>query len=159
MGTPPPPLTESPLSFYGLSKRAKNDVLVLNKVKHGQKRAKKYEKKKQKIEFLDLKYLFFSKIFPNRIQGYPAPPPLHKKSFCPKTLSEIGGYPRPLAEKSAKFWRVPSNKKSFFWLYMRYKAEKNDFYWGHCSLISRPDFFENDKETIIHILALCVACH
>ena len=57
----------------------------------------KMHKKKQKIEFLDLKYLLYSRIFLSRIGGTPLPP----KSFCPKTLSGIGGYPDPppLTEK------------------------------------------------------------
>ena len=43
-------------------------------------------------EFLDLKYLLFS-----RMGGYTSPS-LNGKSFCPKTLSGIGGY----RKKSAK---------------------------------------------------------
>ena len=40
VGTPSPPLTETPLSFSGISfpKRTKNDVFGLNKVKNGPKR-------------------------------------------------------------------------------------------------------------------------
>ena len=59
-----------------------------------QKGLKMYEKS-QKMEFLDLKYLLFSRIFQSR---YP-PPPLNGKSSCPKTLSGNGGYPHPLTEK------------------------------------------------------------
>ena len=44
--------------------------------------------KRQKIEFSDLKYLLFSRIFLNGIGWYP-PPPLRGKSFCPKKLSEL----------------------------------------------------------------------
>ena len=50
------------------------------------------------MEFLDLKYLFFSGIFLSGIWGY-APPPLNGKSFCPNTLSVIGGFRPPLTEK------------------------------------------------------------
>ena len=46
--------------------------------------------KRQKIEFSDLKYLLFSRIFLNGIGGYP-PPPLNGQSSCPKTLSGNGG--------------------------------------------------------------------
>ena len=50
------------------------------------------------MEFLDLKYLLFSGIFLSGIGGYP-PPPLNRKSSCPKTLSGKRGYPPPLTEK------------------------------------------------------------
>ena len=60
----------------------------------------KMHKKRQKIEFLDLKNLLFSGIFLSGIGGYP-PPPLNGKSSCPKTLSGKGGYP-PLNGKSPK---------------------------------------------------------
>ena len=52
-------------------------------------------KKAKKMEFSDLKYLFFSGIFLSKIGGYP-PPPLNGKSSCPKILSGKGGYPPPL---------------------------------------------------------------
>ena len=58
-----------------------------------QKGLKMYENR-QKMEFSDLKYLLFSRIFPSGIGGYP-PPPLNRKSSCPKTLSGKGGYPQP----------------------------------------------------------------
>ena len=38
-----------------------------------QKGLKMYEKKKQKMEVLDLKYLLFSRIFLSGIGGYPPP--------------------------------------------------------------------------------------
>ena len=50
-----------------------------------QKGLKRHEKR-QKIEFLDIKYLLFSGIFLSRMGGYP-PPPVNGKSSCPKTLS------------------------------------------------------------------------
>ena len=57
----------------------------------------KMHKKRQKIEFLDLKKLLFSVIFLSGFGGYS--PPLNGKSFCPKKLSGKGGYPPPLTEK------------------------------------------------------------
>ena len=50
-----------------------------------------YEKS-QEMEFSDLTYLLFSRIFLSGIGGYP-PPPLNGKSSCPKTLSGRGGTP------------------------------------------------------------------
>jgi len=50
------------------------------------------------MEFLDLKYLLLSKIFPSGVEGYP-PPPLNGKSSCPKTLSGNGGTSDPLNGK------------------------------------------------------------
>ena len=64
-----------------------------------QKGLKMY-KKRQKIEFLDLKKLLFSGIFLGGIGEYPPPPPLNGQSSCPKTLSGKGGYnPPPLTDK------------------------------------------------------------
>ena len=63
-----------------------------------QKGLKMYEKNQQ-MEFSDLKYLLFSGIFLSGIGGYP-PPPLNRKSSCPKTLNGKGGYP-PLTEKNS----------------------------------------------------------
>ena len=70
-GGTPPPLTESPLSFSGdfFPKRAKNDeghIMV--------QKGLKMHKKRQKIEFLDLKRRFFS-------------------------LAEKGGTPPPLTDE------------------------------------------------------------
>ena len=48
-------------------------------------------------KFLDLKYLFFSRIFLSGIWGYP-PLPLTKNRSAQKPLEEIGGTP-PLTEK------------------------------------------------------------
>ena len=56
-----------------------------------QKGLKMYEKR-QKIDFLDLKYLFLAEFSLAELGGTPSPP-LNGKSFCPKTLSGIGGYP------------------------------------------------------------------
>ena len=57
----------------------------------------KIHEKRQKIEFFDLKNLFFSEIFLSGVGGYP-PPPLNGKSSCLKTLS--GKAPPPaLTEK------------------------------------------------------------
>ena len=54
------------------------------------------------MEFWDLKYLLFSGSFLSGIGGY-SPPPLNRKSFCPKTLSGKGGTLPPLkGKKSAK---------------------------------------------------------
>ena len=61
-------------------------------------------KKRQKLEFSDLKYLIFGRIFLSGIVGYPAPP-LNGKSSCPKTLSGKGGgdtLPPLNGKKSAK---------------------------------------------------------
>ena len=65
-----------------------------------QKWIKIYEKR-QKLEFSDLKYLFFSGIFLSGIGGYP-PPPLNGKSSSPKTLSRNGGYPPHLNGKNLR---------------------------------------------------------
>ena len=54
-----------------------------------QKGLNMYEKR-QKVEFLDLKYLFFSGFLLSGIGGVP-PSPLNGKSSCPKTLSRKGG--------------------------------------------------------------------
>ena len=70
--TPPPPLTESPLSFSGKIPLTKNIVFVLNKVKNGPKRAKNVWKK------LNLKYLLC-----NGIGGYP---PLNGKILLSSIL-------------------------------------------------------------------------
>ena len=48
----------------------------------------------QKIEFLDLKYLFFSRIFLSGIWGYP-PLPLTENHSAQKPLEEIGGTSPP----------------------------------------------------------------
>ena len=48
----------------------------------------KMHKKRQKIEFSDLKNLIFS-----GIGGYP--PPLNGQSLCSKSLAEKGGTPPP----------------------------------------------------------------
>ena len=62
-------------------KRTKNDVFVLNKVKMDQKghitdqKGLKMYEKRQKMEFSDLKYLLFSRIFLSGIGGY-TPSPL-----------------------------------------------------------------------------------
>ena len=61
-------------------------------------KGQKMNEKRQKMEFLDQKYLLFSRIFLSGIGGYP-PPPLNGKSLCPKKLSGMGGYPPPLTEK------------------------------------------------------------
>ena len=57
----------------------------------------KMHEKRQKIEFLNLKYLLFSGIFLSGIGGYT--PPLNGKSLCSKKLSGKGGTPPPLTEK------------------------------------------------------------
>ena len=54
----------------------------------------KMHEKMQKIEFLDLKKLFFSKIFLSGIGGYPLPP-LTENHPAPKPLAEMGGTPPP----------------------------------------------------------------
>ena len=51
-------------------------------------------KKRQKIEFSDLKYLLFSRIFLSGIGGAP-PPPLTEKHPAQKPLAERG-VPPPL---------------------------------------------------------------
>ena len=56
-----------------------------------QKGLKMYEKR-QKMEFLDLKYLLFSGIFLSRNGGYP-PPPLTENHPAQKPLAETGGTP------------------------------------------------------------------
>ena len=55
----------------------------------------KMHKKRQKLEFLDLKRRFFSFA---ELGG--APPPLNGKSLGPKTLNGKGGYPPPLNGKN-----------------------------------------------------------
>ena len=62
-----------------------------------QKGLKRYEKK-QKIEFLDLKYLLFSGIFLSGIGGYPTPP-LAEIHPAQNPLAERGLPPPPLTEK------------------------------------------------------------
>ena len=52
-----------------------------------------YEKR-QKMGFLDLKYLLFSGIFLNGIGGYP-PPPLTESYFAQKKRGGKGGVPPP----------------------------------------------------------------
>ena len=60
----------------------------------------KMHEKRQKIEFLDLKNLLFSKIFLSEIGGYP---PLTDNHCAQKSLAERGGYPPPpYRAKSAK---------------------------------------------------------
>ena len=77
---------------------------ALNKVRNGPKgyimdqKGLKMHEKRQKIEFLDLKNLLFSRIFLSGIGGY-SPPPLNGQSSCPKTLSGQGGTPPPLTVK------------------------------------------------------------
>ena len=58
----------------------------------------KIAQKRQKIEFLDLKYLLFSGIFLSGMGGYP-PPPLTENHPAQKPLAEMGGTPPPLNEK------------------------------------------------------------
>ena len=107
-GTPSPPLTESPLSFSGnfFPKRTKNDVFGLNKVKMDQKghiidqKGLKMYEKRQKMEFSDLKYLLFSRIFLSGIGG--TPPPLTENHPAQKPLAEMGGTPPLNGKKSAK---------------------------------------------------------
>ena len=67
----------------------------------------KMHKKRQKIEFLDLKYLLFSGIFLSGIGGYP-PPPLTENHPAQKPLAEMGGTP-PLNGKNPliSFGQVP----------------------------------------------------
>ena len=56
-------------------------------------------KKRQKIEFSNLKYLLFSGILLSRIGGYPLPP-LTGNHPAQKPLAEMGGTPTPpLTEK------------------------------------------------------------
>ena len=52
-----------------------------------------YEKR-QKMEFLDLKYLLFSGIFLSGIGGTPLPP-LTENYPAQKPLAEMGGTPSP----------------------------------------------------------------
>ena len=70
-------------------------------------KGQKMYRKGQKMEFSDLKYLFFC-----GIGGYP-PPPLNGKSSCSKTHSGNGGYhlPPPLTEniRSVVFDRFPKS--------------------------------------------------
>ena len=58
-----------------------------------QKELQMYEKS-QKMEFLDLNYLLFSRIFLSGIGGYPLPP-LTENHTAQKPLAERGGYPHP----------------------------------------------------------------
>ena len=55
-------------------------------------------KKRQKMEFLDLKSLLFCGIFLSGIGGYPLPP-LTENHSAQKPLVELG-VPPPLTEKS-----------------------------------------------------------
>ena len=57
-----------------------------------------YEKR-QKIEFLDIKYLLFSGIFLSGIGGY-SPPPLTENHSAPKPLAELGGTSPPINGKN-----------------------------------------------------------
>ena len=50
----------------------------------------KMHEKRKKIEFFDVKNLFFSGIFLSGILGYPRPP-LNGQSLCSKKLSGKGG--------------------------------------------------------------------
>ena len=50
------------------------------------------------LNFLDLKYLFFSVIFLSEIGEYP-PPTLNGNNFTQKPLAELGVTPLPLTEK------------------------------------------------------------
>ena len=59
-----------------------------------------YEKR-QKMEFLDLKYLLISGFFLSGFGGYPHRP-LSGKSSCPKTFSGNGGTPTPLSP----WWKI-----------------------------------------------------
>ena len=60
----------------------------------------KIQKKKAKIEFLDLKNLLLSGIFLSGIGGYP-PPPLTENHPAQKPLAEMGGgSPPPLIGKN-----------------------------------------------------------
>ena len=54
-----------------------------------QKGLKMYEKR-QKMEFSDLKYLLFSRIFLSGIGGYPPPPPLTENHPAQKPIAEKG---------------------------------------------------------------------
>ena len=78
MGGTPPRLTENGRKFP---------------LKMGKKGLKMHEKR-QKIEFWDLKNLFFSGIFLSRIGRYP-PPPLTENHPAQKPLAEMGGTPPP----------------------------------------------------------------
>ena len=67
----------------------------------------KMHEKRQEVEFLDLKNLFFSGIFLSEIGGYlPPPSPLKGQSLCflaEFSLAERGGIPTPpLTEKIRK---------------------------------------------------------
>ena len=55
-------------------------------------------KKRQKIEFLDLKNLLFGGIFLSGIGG-DTPPPLTDNHCAQKSLAERGGTPPPLKDK------------------------------------------------------------
>ena len=52
----------------------------------GQIGLKMYKKKRKKMDFLDLKYLLFSRIFLSGIGGYP-PPPLKENHSAQKPLA------------------------------------------------------------------------
>ena len=54
----------------------------------------KMHEKRQKIEFLDLKNLLFSRIFLSGIGGYP-PPPLTENHPAQKPKADMGGTPAP----------------------------------------------------------------
>ena len=58
----------------------------------------KMHEKRQKIEFLDLKNLFFSGIFLSGIGGHP-PPPLTDNHPAQKPLADMGVPPPPLTVK------------------------------------------------------------
>ena len=63
-----------------------------------QKRLNMYEKKRQEIEFSDLKYLLFSGIFLSENGGYP-PPPFTENHPAQKPIAERGVPPHPSAEE------------------------------------------------------------
>ena len=65
-----------------------------------QKRLKRYEQR-QKMEFLDLKYLLFSGIFLSGIGGYP-PSPLTENHPAQKPWGEMKGTP-PLFAANFKY--------------------------------------------------------
>ena len=69
-------------------------------------------KKRQKIEFSNLKYLFFSGIF---LSGTPLPP-LTKSHPAQKPLAERGVHPPPINGKNplSSFWKVPLLPESRF---------------------------------------------
>ena len=65
----------------------------------------KMHKKKQKIEFFDLKNLLFSGIFLSGIGGY-HPPTLTENHPAQKPLSERGYNPPPLSRKNPRTKRL-----------------------------------------------------